>query len=123
MMKGFTIKNLSDTNRIKITYPQNGSKLYSIDSFNCSCEMSIEEQAVNCFCLDKGITVYPMIIGQLENGEKFAVFLPYEILKIEREILRICKIKIGQYKSKVKFNQLLDSLTTSELLKLIGEDL
>ena len=79
MAKAFLIKFLPATNtlptRIKVDYPQIGSKIYSRDSFNPNCEsLSIEAQAVERFCLDMGITVYPFTIGQLPNGDYCGVW-------------------------------------------------
>ena len=71
-MKAFSIKKLGYTNtlpnRVKVSYPQNGSKTYS-NSSDKPLSVFIDQ-----FCLDNGLTVHPYTIGQISNGDYVATW-------------------------------------------------
>ncbi len=75
-MKAFQVRYLGCTQtkpaRLSVSYPQNGHKLYSVDSFNG--DNCIYRQAIERFMLDNGLTVNAFVVGQLPNGDHAGVF-------------------------------------------------
>ena len=77
-MKAFLVKWIGFTetkpSRLRVSYPQNGFKFYSVDSFKDIDGLTIQHQAIERFMLDNGLTVNPFIVGQLPNGDYCGVF-------------------------------------------------